>query len=232
MLIKFLFPIYFISDGYPKYDVVFTISLSNPNSSEVLDYIKNFIKSLVKRYPGDTIHTGVVVFGPNTEVNKTIPLSADKPNEEIEKAIDNIKPAGKSPMNFTKVVDTVSKIMSSPNARKDAEKIAVVAYDNPPNQPEEKIKDAEKRLEKEKILLVTVPFVPKNASDPNSDPKSKKNCITSNVDHCITPNTGTKTPNPGEKIDPKLQGPKSPDKEAEKIVDVITTGNLYKDNNA
>ncbi|KXJ15894.1 uncharacterized protein LOC110236767 [Exaiptasia diaphana] len=213
-----------IGDGYPKYDVVITISLSSPNSSEVFDYIKNVLKSMARQYPGETIHTGVVVFGPNTEVDSTIKLSADTPSEEeIEKAINNLKPAGKSPMNFTKVADTVSKIMSSPGARKDAEKIAIVTYDNPPEQPEEEINAAEKKLEEEKILLITVPFVPKNASDPNSDPKSKKNCITSNVNHCVTPgSTKASTPKPPGEEPTAEETLRSPEKESEKLVDVFT----------
>lgn len=147
-----------------------------------------------------------------------IPLSSDDPTEkELETSIDSITPS-KGPLNFTKVAGEVSKIMNSSQARKDAKKVAVVMYDQSPEQEEEQqIQEATKRLQEEEILLVTVPFVRKNTSD--QIPKDEKTCITKTADHCVNPGPVSNTPTGTEPT-----APSDPEKEAEKIVDVFTKG--------
>jgi len=183
---------------------------------------------MVVRYGNNKIHYGVVSFGPNSEHEEPIPLSSDVPTEkELEAAIKSAKiTSSNRHLNCTKVVDVVSEIMNSSKARKDAEKVAVVMYDQPPEQEEQQIEEATKRLQEEEILLVTVPFVSKNASDPNSDPKDDKKCITKNDDHCVIPGpVSSDTPLGLEPIAEDVNY--DADKEAEKIGDAIFKGNIH-----
>lgn len=126
-------------------------------------------------------------------------MSSDVPtNQELEAIIDSVN-ATKGNLNITKVANAASEMLNGPKARKDANKVAVIMYDQTPDQEPEILKEAKTRLEKEKILVIPVPFSPKD---------SKANEMSTRPDHIVPP---------------VADG--DPAEDAERIMDVVIRGN-------
>lgn len=150
------------------------------------------------RYGTTKIHYGFVIFGNKT--SKRIDLSSDVPTrQELEALIDSVN-ATKGNLNITKVANAASEMLNGSKARKDANKVAVIMYDQTPDQEPEILSDATKRLEKEKILVIPVPFIPKD---------SKASNISTRDDHIVRSSVGD-----------------NPVEVAEDIMDVILKGTL------
>jgi hypothetical protein len=169
-----------------------------------VNHIKAIIKNIVIRYGTTKIHYGFVVFGNDT--SKRIDLSSDVPDKkELEAVIDSVN-ATKGHLNITKVANAASEMLNGSKARKDANKVAVIMYDQTPEQEPEVLRDATKRLEEEKILVIPVPFTPKDGS--------KANNISTRDDHIV----------PGG---PGGSGHDDPVRDAEEIMKIIEKCKLF-----
>jgi hypothetical protein len=143
-----------------------------------VNHIKAIIKNIVIRYGTTKIHYGFVVFGNDT--SKRIDLSSDVPDKkELEAVIASVN-ATKGHLNITKVANAASEMLNGSKARKDAKKAAVIMYDQTVELEPGALRNATKRLEEEKILLIPVPLTLKDTLKRNSEKKAenKKNVIT------------------------------------------------------
>ena len=137
----------------PRLDLVFAISSTSTDASEVFQLMADTIDSLLQKYDSSRIRYGLLVYGDDATVFVHLKNNTDA--DQIQELMATILPSvGGSALD--KALETASEIFTEAGDRQDADRVLVIMTDKASGLDEDVVVGATKPLEKMAVKIIPV----------------------------------------------------------------------------
>lgn len=137
----------------PKLDLVFAISSTSTDASEVFQLMTDTIDSLLEKYDSSRIRYGLLVYGDDATV--VVHLKNNTDADQIQEQLKTIAPSvGGSSLD--KALETATEMFTEAGDRQDADRVLVIMTDKNSGLDEDVVVGATKPLEQMAVKIIPV----------------------------------------------------------------------------
>ncbi len=137
----------------PKLDLVFAISSTSTDASEVFQLMTDTIDSLLHKYDSSRIRYGLLVYGDDATV--VVHLKNNTDADQIQEQLKTIVPSvGGSSLD--KALETAAEMFTEAGDRQDADRVLVIMSDKNSGLDEDVVFGATKPLEQMAVKIIPV----------------------------------------------------------------------------
>ncbi len=137
----------------PKLDLVFAISSTSTDTSEVFQLMTDTLDSLLEKYDSSRIRYGLLVYGDDATV--VVHLKNNTDADQIQEQLKTIVPSvGGSSLD--KALETAAEMFTEAGDRQDADRVLVIMTDKNSGLDEDVVVGATKPLEQMAVKIIPV----------------------------------------------------------------------------